>query len=221
MRDKDYVVLQYRMAPQFRSRTLRDHLPNPEVMLTMIIIAGCIVIIYLSSMRFGRKIKKKMDAVMTAAEKIGKRDLDFSVSYSGIKEIDECLRAIDDMKTALKESLNAQWAAEQEKIKQMSALAHDIKTPLTVVRGNSELLLETELSDEQKGYAEYIAGSTAQISNYLQTLMEVTKEGCEMVPSKVSLRSLLDDIKNQAEGLLPVFHQKISWKEQEEEKGGV
>ena len=32
----------------------------------------------------------------------------------------------------------------------MSALAHDIKTPLTIIRGNAELLSETELTTEQK-----------------------------------------------------------------------
>lgn len=76
---------------------------------------------------------------------IGDRNLDFEINYSGVREIDECLVALDDMRYALKTSLQKQWETEQEKNRQMSALAHDIKTPLTVVRGNSELLLETEL----------------------------------------------------------------------------
>ena len=85
-----------------------------------------------------------------ALEQIGDRNLDFKINYSGVREIDECLVALDDMRYALKTSLQKQWETEQEKSRQMSALAHDIKTPLTVVRGNSELLLETELTDEQK-----------------------------------------------------------------------
>ena len=54
------------------------------------------------------------------------------------------------MRDALRESLEKQWKTEQEKKQQMSALAHDIKTPLTIVRGNAELLSETELTTEQK-----------------------------------------------------------------------
>ena len=46
---------------------------------------------------------------------------------SGIKEFDDCLSAIDDMRDALRESLEKQWKTEQEKKQQMSALAHDIK----------------------------------------------------------------------------------------------
>ena len=61
-------------------------------------------------------------------------------SCSGIKEFDDCLSAINDMRDALRESLEKQWKTEQEKKQQMSALAHDIKTPLTIVRGNACLL---------------------------------------------------------------------------------
>ena len=50
------------------------------------------------------------------------------------KKFDDCLSAIDDMRDALRESLEKQWKTEQEKKQQMSALAHDIKTPLTIVR---------------------------------------------------------------------------------------
>ena len=49
------------------------------------------------------------------------------------------------MRDALRESLEKQWKTEQEKKQQMSALAHDIKTPLTIVRGNAELLSELSL----------------------------------------------------------------------------
>ena len=48
------------------------------------------------------------------------------------------------MRDALRDSLEKQWKTEQETTQQMSALAPDIKTPLTIVRGNAELLSETE-----------------------------------------------------------------------------
>ena len=65
------------------------------------------------------------------------------------KSFDDCLSAIDDMRDALRESLEKQGKTEQEKKQQMSALAHDIKTPLTIVR-ECRLLSETELTTEQK-----------------------------------------------------------------------
>ena len=142
--------------------------------------------------------------------------MDFEINYSGVREIDECLVALDDMRYALKTSLQKQWETEQEKNRQMSALAHDIKTPLTVVRGNSELLLETELTDEQKNYADYISGSVLQIQNYVQTLIEVTKsqEGISQAPVNVNVYDVLADIKKQTLGLSEVYQHQINWKEE-------
>jgi signal transduction histidine kinase len=166
--------------------------------------------------RFGYRIRKKMTPMREALEQIGGRNLDFEIYYSGIREIDECLVALDDMRYALKTSLKKQWETEQEKNRQMSALAHDIKTPLTVVRGNSELLLETELTDEQKNYADYISGSALQIQNYVQTLIEVTKsqEGIEQAPVNVNVSEILADIKKQTMGLSEVYQLQINWKEE-------
>ena len=46
---------------------------------------------------------------------------------------------------------------------QMAALAHDIKTPLTILRGNAELTLEAEELAEVKEYAEEIREETKTI----------------------------------------------------------
>ena len=60
------------------------------------------------------------------------------------------MMSLEKMKAALKDSLQQQWESEQQKNRQISALAHDIKTPLTVVRGNAELLAEGELKEEDQ-----------------------------------------------------------------------
>lgn len=216
IRTDEYVVLQYRLKPQYKSMWMNEHLPNPENLLTIFIIICCLGIMQIFAKKFGSGIRKKMTPMREALEQIGDRNLDFKVNYSGVREIDECVVALDDMRYALKISLQKQWETEQEKNRQMSALAHDIKTPLTVVRGNSELLLETELTDEQKNYADYISGSALQIQNYVQTLIEVTKsqEGIEQTPVKVKVADILTDIKQQTMGLSEVYQHQIKWKEE-------
>lgn len=221
-RTDEYVVLQYRLKPQYKSMWMNEHLPNPEILMTLFILVVCFGIMQIFAKRFGSGIRKKMTPMRVALAQIGDRNLDFEIYYSGVREIDECLVALEDMRYALKTSLQKQWETEQEKSRQMSALAHDIKTPLTVVRGNSELLLETELTNEQKNYADYISGSALQIQNYVQTLIEVTKsqEGVEQVPVKVRASEILADIKKQTVGLLEVYQLQINWNEKWEEKMG-
>lgn len=215
-RPNEFVVLQYNLTPQYKSAFLREHFINPQNVMTLVLIMGGIVIILLPSVSFGKRMKRKMKPVMDAVESIKNQELEYEVSYSGVKEIDDCLSSIDEMRNALKDSLERQWKTEQEKNRQMSALAHDIKTPLTVVRGNAELLSETELTEEQKNYIEYIASSVLQMQNYVQTLIEVTKsvEGYQYTPEKIRIEDMLDDIRKQTLGLAEVYHLKISWNEQ-------
>lgn len=215
-RQDEYVVLQYSLTPQYRSAFLRENLIGPQELIAIIGILSGTAIILLSSLRFGRKMKVKMQPLMDAVDRIKKQDLEYEASYCGVKEIDDCLLSIDEMRNALKDSLERQWNVEQEKNRQMSALAHDIKTPLTVVRGNAELLSETDLTEEQKKYNDYIAGSALQIQKYVQTLIEVTKsvEGYQYSPEDVRTEELLCDIKKQAYGLAEIYNFIINWKEQ-------
>ncbi|SFC10058.1 sensor histidine kinase [Butyrivibrio sp. YAB3001] len=216
IRPAEYVVLQYRLKPQYKSMWMNEHLPNPENLLTIFILICCLGIMQIFAKKFGSSIRRKMTPMRDALEQIRDRNLDFKINYSGVREIDECLAGLDDMRYALKTSLQKQWETEQEKNRQMSALAHDIKTPLTVVRGNSELLLETELTEEQKNYADYISESALQIQNYVQTLIEVTKsqEGISQAPVKVNISDVIADIKKQTLGLSEVYQLQINWREE-------
>ena len=175
VRENEYVVLQYRLIPQYHSAFLREHFIEPQNVMSIMSVIGAIAIIVIPSIRFGKRIKKQMQPVLDAIGQIKDQNLEYETSGSGIKEFDDCLSAIDDMRNALRESLEKQWKTEQEKNRQMSALAHDIKTPLTIVRGNAELLSETELTPEQKNNVTYVLNGTTQIQSYVKQLIDVTK----------------------------------------------
>ncbi|MDY3250455.1 MAG: HAMP domain-containing sensor histidine kinase [Candidatus Choladocola sp.] len=215
-RTEECVVLQYSLTPQYQSAFLREHFIEPQTLMTIIIVLSAIAIILLPSVSFGKKMKRKMKPVMNAVEKIKNQELEYKVSYSGVKEIDDCLSSIDEMRYALKDSLERQWKTEQEKNRQMSALAHDIKTPLTVIRGNAELLSEMEMPEEQAKYIDYITGSALQIQNYVQTLIEVTKsaDGYQYRFENIKTEDILGDIRKQTFGLAEVFGLIINWEEQ-------
>ena len=212
----EYVVLQYSLAPQYHSAFLREHVVRPQNIMIGVDILGAIAIIVLPSISFGRKIKRKMQPLLNAIDKTKDQDLEYEVSYCGIKELDDCISSIDDMRSALKTSLEQQWKMEQDKNRQMSALAHDIKTPLTVVRGNSELLAETELTEQQRINVRYITDSALQIQDYVQKLIDVTKsmDDGQNIMEEVATEKIVSDIRKQAAGLAEVYGIKIDWKEE-------
>ena len=68
-----------------------------------------------------------------------------------------------------KSSFKQKWKIEQLRRKQIAALSHDLKTPLTVIQGNIDLISETKLDDEQQLYAKYITESLEQMQLYIRT----------------------------------------------------
>lgn len=214
-RDGEYLVLQYDLTPHYRSSFLNDYFIDPQSMMLAVSILGMIAIMLTSSVRFGKKIKAKMNPLLDSIEKIKNKELEYETSYSGIEEIDDCIASMDDMRTALKTSLEMQWKMEQDKNKQMSALAHDIKTPLTVVRGNAELLAEMNSSKEQRKNIDYILNSAMQMQDYVQKLIEVTKsaEGIMEQFKETDTKKMLSDIRQRAEGLAEANHVEINWNE--------
>ena len=103
------------------------------------------------------------------------QDLDFEVKNSDVKEFNEVLISISNMKIALKESLMMQWHMEKEKKNQICALAHDIKTPITIIKGNAELLKETQLCQEDREFTDYIINNADKVEKYISILIDISK----------------------------------------------
>lgn len=71
------------------------------------------------------------------------------------------------MGDALTGSLQKQWAMEQRQREQIIQLSHKLKTPLTIIEGNAELLAEDALTPEQKAQVEAILQGAEQTRTYL------------------------------------------------------
>lgn len=212
-RNSGYCVLRYRLTPQFKSPYLQRFHVLPQSLIFFIALLGVLFIIVIIAILFGKDLNKRLSVLIAAVNKIKHQELDFEISHSSIKEIEAVLSSMDSMRIALKESLEQQWKIEQQKNKQMSALAHDLKTPLTIIRGNAELLLESDLSEAQKKYTEYIENNSLQMQNYVQTLIEVTKswQGYQFRPEKFDCSVLFKEIAQQAKGLCTINNLNLLW----------
>lgn len=205
-RKEDVVILRYRMVMEFSSPVLRRYLPTPAVLSFIVFIAGFIIEIIVLSYLATRKITERMEGLNNTIESIKNRDLEFTSNPCGIKEIDEIQDSIDTMRIELKESLNRQWDMELEKQEQLSALAHDIKTPLTVVRGNVDLMKDTEKSEDQKEYMEYIDDGVTQIQRYLSMLLEVfrSESGKAFNRKEINTEEFIESIVSEVQGALSI-----------------
>ena len=214
-RRNEICIVEYSALSQFSAEFLRKHLPAPEIVLFWTILAAILAEIILLSRLYGRKISRKLIPLQTATEKIQNKDLEFEVQYSGIQEIDAALQSLESMKTELKRSLETQWKIEQTRKTQISALAHDIKTPLTVIRGNAEMLNDTNQTEEQREFTHYILKNANQMEQYVQMLIELSKAeaGYLLRRENVNTRAFLDELYSQIHALVSIKHLKIGLEE--------
>lgn len=202
-RDNEVLILRYRMTAQFSNALLGRLFPAADWFLIGVILLEILVLMFAISYWFGKYVEKKIDKLLTATQKIEWQDLDFTVGRSEIFEIDKVLKGIEHMKQALKQSLVTQWEVEKMRQDQIAALAHDLKTPLTIIRGNAELLYDMELSDEQTECADYIKNSSIQMQTYIQTLIDIAKSTDNFCPhiQEFCMSDFLKELQNQARGL--------------------
>ena len=174
-RENEYVVLQYYIGAQYTNEWMNKYLPSPDILLIVLIAAGGIFVCLLLTARFAKNLRLQLVPLFEATSEVAKQNLDFEVGHSNIKEFEDVLISFSHMKESLKASLEHQWKAEQMQKEQIAALAHDLKTPLTVIQGNADLISETELDEEQCLYAEYIISSSEQMQLYIRTLIDISR----------------------------------------------
>ena len=212
-REEEILILRYRMTAQFGNATLRSMFPSADWLLIVTILLEIMLSLIVISFIFGKYLGKKIDKLLTVVHKIEQQDLDFEIQKSRLFEVDQALDALDHMRLALRQSLARQWHDDKMRQDQLSALAHDLKTPLTIIRGNTELLFDTSLSAEQRECAEYIENSSLQMQEYVQALIEAAKSWDSYKPcmKRVSIDSLLLELKNQIDGLCTVNNISLHW----------
>lgn len=201
--DGSNLMIKYDVFAHFANPKLHAIFPKPELILLPLLFFLFIMIAIMIAMSFSKKLKRELSPILVATNSIKQMDLSFEVAPTRIGEFQTILQSIDELKGALSSSLKEQWDLEQRKNLQLSSLAHDIKTPLTIIKGNAELLLESELPLSDQELLQYIHTSTDTIENYINLLMITSTISDEAIGKKQEfcLAEFISEIQNQAKAL--------------------
>ena len=97
--------------------------------------------IFAAARRFFRKrLEPGFSVLDRAASSIAEQNLEFSVSYDRDDELGHLAESFETMRASLAESQRALWRTAEERKRLNAAFAHDLRTPLTILKGKIELL---------------------------------------------------------------------------------
>jgi len=169
--------------------------------ITMFLVGG---ILLAGALFFKHRLEPPMHLLDDASKKIGERDLEFSLSYPREDEMGRLCDSFEGMRKAL-ETGNAEiWRQIEERKRLNSAFSHDLRTPLTVLKGNVHMLKEyltMENPDEEKvnGAIRTMENHIGRLENYVDIMSRLQKlDDIEVNRIRINSRELTSLLRNTA-----------------------
>ena len=196
------ILIYYNLKVQFANVELRKVFPNPGVWLSVLsILIYCIYLVW-NIRSFSQIIIQENQKLIKVASKIKEKDLNIEFPRVRFNEYKDVMGAMESLSEALVKSIQKEIEITNSKAEQISYLIHDIKIPLTVIKGNVELL-EVMATDDMKESISDIMNSTKQVERYIQEVIDINLNNKQMDTNKekVSVDDFLCKLEEEVRNL--------------------
>lgn len=89
---------------------------------------------------YRNKLKQPLAILNKASEQIAGNELDFTIDYKSKDEMGKLCASFEKMRFSLQQNNRLMWRQMEQRKRLNAAFAHDLRTPLTVLKGYSEIL---------------------------------------------------------------------------------
>lgn len=174
------------------------------------------------------KMKRPFRVLNQAIQKISENDLSYQLDYDGQDEFGRLCLAFERMRKELVCNNQRMWNSVEERKRLNAAFAHDLRTPLTVLQGHTDLLLDMlsgeNVSDRGSACEKELIDSARAISNQITRLNAFADtmgtlqrlEDYEPFPQKISSLTIVEMVKETATLLFPCGEVEVRFQLKEE-----
>lgn len=174
----------------------------------ILLVIFCILLsVLMSYLFFNRKLKDPIDLIVKSSDRIAHHDLDFKIYYPSDDEMGLLCDAMEKMRRALYNNNIKMWRMTEERKEVNNAFSHDLRTPITVLKGYVNYLdeyLKTEAPSKEKlaKTLRVMSKNVAKIENYVEMMNTIQKlEDTPVKKEQVSTLSFWDTIKDNGNKL--------------------
>lgn len=173
-----------------------------------------------SSIFYHIKLKEPLDALKQGIIHIADNDLSFSIEYQKQDELGQLCGAFEKMRRELLDNNRRMWALVDERKKINASISHDLRTPITVIKGYSEYLdrnigKDVLTEDGTREIATYIHQAASRLEDYANSVHEVQAlEDISLEYKEISLADLMNEMQTQLSILSEQHQTKINISEQ-------
>lgn len=132
-----------------------------------------ICIIFSALLFYRNKIKKPIEILDTASSKIAENNLNFNINYDSKDEMGQLCSSFESMRSSLEENSREMWRSMEERKRLNAAFSHDLRTPLTVLKGYSGLL--KKYLPEDKINKEKLTDAVSKMSDHIERMENYVK----------------------------------------------
>ncbi|MCR2802412.1 sensor histidine kinase [Paenibacillus soyae] len=149
---------------------LRERSPFAQLVRTLlpILIAVFLVILLLTGLLLyryvTRTIVKPLDRLRRSAEGIKEGDLSIKLEPSSNDEVGQLVMSFEDMRGKLEQSVQLQLRYEENRKQLLSNISHDLRTPITTIKGYAEGIRDG-LTDTKEKLDRYVGAIHTRASD--------------------------------------------------------
>ncbi|MCZ8522021.1 MULTISPECIES: sensor histidine kinase [Paenibacillus] len=146
------------------------------------------------SYRFSRGIMIPVSRLRSAAVKISQGDLDFGIAEEGDDEVRELCRTLELMRIKLKESIYLQQKYDENRSFLVSSISHDLKTPVTSIKGYIEGIMDgvAKTPEKMEAYLETARSKAVLVNTMIDDLLLYSKLDLNKLPYHFEKTDLAD-----------------------------
>ncbi len=180
---------------------------------------------------FAKRLRPALEAISDMLSALNAGDYSKEIIYQNNDEMGQISQGMEELRKKLIREKRRQWEKQEEQRNINAAFAHDIRTPLTVIRGYTEFLqkyvpqgkVSQELLMEKLDTMQYQEERLLRFSNTMTKLQQIEKReiSCQWIRFSDLLQRLreLAEMMEQTTGKrISVYHrQELKTKQEEQE----